>query len=44
MKEVDYLLFYDRTIKKFTFKFFSSKLYIRLYNRLSKEIKDFKDL
>jgi len=44
MKEADYLLFYDKITRRLTLKFLSSKLYIRLYSKLSKEIKDFKDL
>jgi len=41
---MDYLLFYDKIIKKFTLKLISSRLNIKFYNKLSKEIKDFKDL
>jgi len=44
MREADYLLFYDETIKKLTIKFFSSRLYIKLYSKLSKEVEDSKDL
>ena len=41
---MDYLLNYDTIIKKLTFKFLSSRLNLKLYNKLSKEVKDFKDL
>jgi len=44
MREADYLLFYDETMKKLTFKFFSNRLNIKSYNRLSKETENFKDL
>jgi len=44
MKEVGYLLFYDKMIKEFTIKFISSGLNIGFYNKLSKEVEDFKDL
>ena len=44
MKGADYLLFYGKTIKKLTIKFLSSRLNLRFYNKLSKEIGDFKDL
>jgi len=33
----------EKTIKKFIFKFFSSRLNLKLYNKLSKEVGDFKD-
>jgi len=44
MKEVDYSPFYDKIMKKRTLKFFSSRLNLKLYNKLSKEVEDFKDL
>jgi len=39
---VGYLLSYDKTIRKLTFKFLSGGLNIKPYNKLSKEIKTLK--
>jgi len=44
IKGIDYLLFYDKTIKKFIIKFLSGRLNLKPYSRLSKEVKDFKNL
>ena len=45
IKEEDYSPSLDKKmIKEFTFKFLSSRLNLRFYNKLSKEIGDFKDL
>jgi len=44
MKEVDYLLSYDKIMKKLTIKILSSRLNLKLYNKLSKKAGDFKDL
>jgi len=44
MREADYLLSCGKTIKRLTIKFFSGILNIKPYNKLSKEVKDFKDL
>jgi len=44
MKEAGYSLFYDRKMRKFIIKFFSGRLHMKFYNKLSKEVEDFKDL
>jgi len=45
MKKEDYLpSLGKKTIKKLTLKLFSSRLNIKSYNKLSKEVEDFRDL
>jgi len=44
MKGVDYSLFYDKKTRELTIKFLSSRLNLKPYNKLSKEVDNFKDL